>query len=51
MIADLNDGIHYNWEKTLSYAAGVTMVIGAPNKGKTYGIRAYALDRYLRHGR
>lgn len=51
MIANLNDGIHYNWAKTLSYAADVTMVIGAPNKGKTYGIRAYALDRYLRHGR
>ena len=52
---NLNDGIHYNWAKTLSYNSpknDVTMVVGAPNKGKTYGIRGYALcHRYLKHGR
>lgn len=52
---NLNDGIHYNWEKTLSYNGpncDITMVCGAPNKGKTYGIRGYALcHRYLKTGR
>lgn len=46
----LNDGIHYNWERTLSYDAPVTMVVGAPNKGKTFGIRSYAFQRYLTRG-
>lgn len=45
---NLNDGVHYNWEKTLSYNADVTMVVGAPNKGKTYGLRSYALNRALK---
>lgn len=49
---NLNDGIHYDWEKTLSYDADVTMVVGAPNKGKTYGIRGYAIcKRFLKTGR
>lgn len=48
---NLNDGIHYNWIKTLSYDADVTMVIGAPNLGKTYGIRGHCLiNRYLKKG-
>ena len=29
----------YNWQKTLSYNADVTMVIGARGIGKTYGLR------------
>lgn len=48
---NLNDGVHYNWLKTLSYNADITMVISAPNLGKTYGIRGYALMRYLSKGR
>lgn len=47
-MVSLNDGVHYNWEKTLSYNADITMVVGAPNKGKTYGLRAYALNRALK---
>ena len=49
-MVNLNDGVHYNWEKTLSYNADVTMVVGAPNKGKTYGLRAYALNRAIKRG-
>lgn len=50
-MVNLNDGIHYNWEKTLSYSADITMVVGAPNKGKTFGLRAYALNRAIKKGR
>ena len=49
-MVNLNDGIHYNWEKTLSYNADITMVVGAPNKGKTYGLRAYALNAAIKRG-
>lgn len=49
-MVNLNDGVHYNWMKTLSYNADVTMVVGAPNKGKTFGIRAYALNRFFKTG-
>lgn len=47
----LNDPRYYDWVKTISYAAPITMVIGAAGKGKTYGIRAYALKRALSKGR
>lgn len=47
-MVNLNDGVHYNWEKTLSFNADITMVVGAPNKGKTYGLRAYALNKSLK---
>ena len=47
-MVNLNDGIHYNWEKTLSYNADITMVVGAPDKGKTYGLRAYALNAAIK---
>ena len=30
---------YYDWHKTLSYNADVTMVIGARGIGKTYGLR------------
>lgn len=50
-MVDLNDGVHYDWEKTLSYNADVTMVVGAPNKGKTFGLRAYALNRAIKQDR
>ena len=49
-MVDLNDGVHYNWLKTFSYDADITMVVGSPNKGKTFGLRAYALNRALKRG-
>lgn len=41
----------YDWNKTLSFDAPVTMVIGARGIGKTYGIRKQAIRDYLRNGR
>lgn len=41
---------YYDWEKTLSYDADVTMVIGARGLGKTFGIRKQCINDYLKHG-
>lgn len=41
---------YYDWEKTLSYDADVTMVIGARGYGKTYGLRRQFLRDYIRGG-
>lgn len=38
----------YDWAKTLSYDAEVTMVITARGRGKTYGIRAQAVRDWLK---
>lgn len=40
----------YDWEKTLSYDADVTMVIGARGIGKTFGLRAQCIRDFLRDG-
>lgn len=40
----------YNWEKTLSYDADVTMVIGARGLGKTYGLRCQFIRDYIKDG-
>ena len=40
----------YDWEKTLSYDADVTMVVGARGLGKTYGIRVQCIRDWLRDG-
>ena len=40
---------YYDWEKTLSYDADVTMVIGARGVGKTFGLRRQFIRDYLRH--
>lgn len=40
----------YDWEKTLSYDADVTMVVGARGLGKTYGIRTQCIRDWLRDG-
>lgn len=40
---------YYDWEKTLSYDADVTMVIGARGMGKTYGLRKQFINDYLNH--
>lgn len=41
---------YYDWQKTLSYDADVTMVIGARGVGKTFGIRTQCVRDYLRDG-
>lgn len=40
---------YYDWEKTLSYDADVTMIIGARGMGKTYGIRKQFINDYINH--
>lgn len=40
----------YDWEKTISYDAEITMVIGARGIGKTFGIRKKAIQLYLNKG-
>lgn len=40
----------YDWEKTLSYDADVTMVLGARGYGKTYGLRRQFLRDYIKGG-
>lgn len=41
---------YYDWEKTLSYDADVTMVIGARGVGKTFGLRKQCIKDFLRDG-
>lgn len=41
---------YYDWERTLSYDADVTMVIGARGYGKTYGLRRQFLRDYIKGG-
>lgn len=40
----------YDWQKTFSYDAPVTMVIGARGVGKTFGLREQMLRDYLKDG-
>ena len=40
----------YDWEKTLSYDADVTMVIGARGLGKTFGLRLRFIRDWIRDG-
>ena len=40
----------YDWERTLSYDADITMVIGARGYGKTYGLRRQFLRDYIGKG-
>lgn len=40
----------YDWQKTLSYDADVTMVVGARGIGKTYGIRKQCIKDYIKDG-
>ena len=42
-----DDPAHYDLVKTLSYAADINFIIGAPNRGKTFTTRAYCLHRYI----
>lgn len=41
---------YYDWTKTLSYDAEVTMVITARGRGKTYGIRKQAIRDAIKNG-
>lgn len=41
---------YYDWNKTLSYDADVTMVVGARGIGKTYGLRLQFIRDYLNNG-
>lgn len=41
---------YYDWARTFSYNADVTMVITRRDRGKTYGIRMAALDDCFRYG-
>lgn len=42
--------MYYDWARTFSYNADVTMVITARDRGKTYGIRMAAVDDFVRCG-
>lgn len=41
---------YYDWNKTLSYDADVTMVVGARGIGKTYGLRLQFVRDFLKDG-
>ena len=41
---------YYDWHKTLSYAADVTIVIAARGRGKTYGLRKQCIRDYIKSG-
>lgn len=41
---------YYDWDKTLSYDADVTMVVGARGVGKTFGLRLQFVRDWLRDG-
>lgn len=41
---------YYDWEKTLSYDADITMVIGARGIGKTFGLRKQCIQDFLKDG-
>lgn len=41
---------YYDWHKTRSYNADVTMVIGARGIGKTYGLRLACIRDFLKKG-
>lgn len=41
---------YYNWDKTLSYNADVSLVIAARGRGKTYGLRKLCVKDFIRNG-
>lgn len=45
-----DDPNHYDLVKTLSYAADINFIVGAPNRGKTFTTRAYCLQRFIDKG-
>lgn len=41
---------YYDWKKTFSYNADITMVVTARGYGKTYGIRKQVINDWLKRG-
>jgi len=41
---------YYDWEKTLSYAADVSIVVASRGRGKTYGLRKQCIKDHLKDG-
>lgn len=41
---------YYDWEKTFSYDADITLIIGGRGIGKTYGMRLANVRQYLKTG-
>ena len=41
---------YYDWDRTFSYDAPITVVLTARGFGKTYGFRKHAIREYLRKG-
>lgn len=41
---------YYDWEKTLSYDADITMVVGKRAIGKTFGLRMQCIKDFIRDG-
>ncbi len=41
---------YYDWNKTLSYDAEVTMIVGERGIGKTYGMRLQHVNDYIQRG-
>jgi hypothetical protein len=41
---------YYDWDKTLSYDADVTMVVGARGVGKTFGLRLQFIRDWIKDG-
>ena len=44
----MNDTKYYDWEKTISYDADVTMVVGSRGLGKTFGLRLSCIKRCIK---
>nr|DAU16471.1 MAG TPA: DNA encapsidation protein [Bacteriophage sp.] len=44
------NGRYYDWDKTLSYDADVTMVVGARGVGKTFGLRVQFIRDWIKDG-
>ena len=40
----------YNWRKTMSYDADVSLVIGPRGRGKTYGLRLQCMKDFMKDG-
>ena len=41
---------YYDWQKTLSYDADITMVIGPRGCGKTFGLRKQCIEDFIKRG-
>lgn len=41
---------YYDWQKTMSYDAELSMIIGARGIGKTYGLRKFCINECIKKG-